>query len=93
MGFNNEVLEALNDGHRLRHHERNEGLDTSIIYIPVKRLAQMSGKTVPSVHYDISRGKLVAARRGKGACATLIHPEEAKRYILAQGEKEKCSAA
>lgn len=93
MGIDRDMLNALSHRQRLRHHDLNEGLDTSIVYLTLKRLAQMAGLSRATLCQDMNKGRLTPARRSAGTNGVLIHPEEARRYLLAprpgRGRKAK----
>lgn len=84
-----EVLEAVQDRQRAQHHKNNEGIDTSVCYVVPKQLAEWAGLTRCYVNKLIRDGDIELVREGRGGSTALIHPEEAKRWLLSREKKEK----
>ncbi len=79
-----ELLEAWHDERREKHHAFNVGIDTSICYVTTKQLAGWSGEATSTIRAKVCAGTIAAVRRRKGNDGILIHPDEAKRYLISR---------
>lgn len=57
------------------------GLDPTVSYLTVAKVARMAGVAPKVVRYALSKDQLKAARRQKGRAGVLIDPDEAERWL------------
>ena len=82
-----ETVESMKGVSEDRVAANNKGisLDPGIVYRTVKEVSKESGRTLNSVHYDCTAGKLPAT---KYKTAWYILPEDAEAYIQKHSKQE-----
>jgi hypothetical protein len=88
-----DFADAIKADRQASHRRMNEGIDCSVMYLEPKRVAHMAGVSHDVVRYALNKnpdeeGYLHSIRRGRGI-RVLIHPLDARQWILDRATKEE----